>query len=345
MKRKKHIPLELKTRCIKLYLKGQYPKTLSNTFEVSERTIYNWLKDYRQYGTCETYLLNDSRGRPPKISDKDAKKILKILKKPASKFGFENDLWNTKRIRVICKKKLNINISKQGMCRFLHKFNQSFKKVQKEYSEANDEEQSEWKKTTIPKIRKTVKDKNAILYFEDESSIQLSPFMGKSWGPIGKKITHKVTGKKGSIAAISVISNDGRLLFNLFDKGKRFNSDDIINFLKQILKEHPRRHLVVIMDNAPCHKSNKTLEFIESQKRLHVFFLPTRSPRFNPDEQVWGYLKNHALKNHKEEDIKGLKKLANKKLKNLSKNTEKVQKIFKGCEISKKYLNIKKKKK
>ena len=115
--------------------------------------------------------------------------------------------------------------------------------------------------------------------------------MGKSWGPVGETLSHKITGKRGSIAAISSISNDGKLIFNLFDNGKRFNSEDIVNFLEQMLKYHPRRHIVVVMDNAPCHKSNKTLDFIDSQKRLHVFFLPPRSPKLNPDEQVWGYLR------------------------------------------------------
>ena len=162
--------------------------------------------------------------------------------------------------------------------RFLHKFDHSFKKVQKRYYEVNAKEQDEWKEKVIPKIRKTVKKNRAILYFEDESSIQLSPVMGNSWGPVGEKTIHKATGKRGSIAAISSISNDGRLFFRLFDKEKRFNSDDIINFLKQMLKEHSRRHLVIVMDNAPCHKSKKTQEFINSQRRLHVFFLPPRSP-------------------------------------------------------------------
>ena len=307
---KRNLQSELKLRCVQAYINGDDPKELSNLFGVTERTIYNWLREFRDYGSFNTELIIDGRGRPSKISEKDAKKILKIIKKPASKFGFENDLWNSKRIRITCKRELNINLSKTGVWRFLHRFNQSFKKVQKRYYEVNAEDQYEWKKKIIPKIRRTVKEYKAILYFEDESSIQLSPVMGKSWGPVGERLTQKVTSNRGSIAAISSISNDGRLLFNLFDQGKRFNSDDIINFLKQMLKEHSRRHLVVIMDNAPCHKSKKTLDFIDSQRRLHVFFLPTRSPEFNPDEQVWGHLKNHGLKSHKEVDVKGLKKVS-----------------------------------
>ena len=156
--------------------------------------------------------------------------------------------------------------------------------------------------------------------------------MGKTWSGVGEKVIHRSTANRGSISAISSISNDGRLVFNLFDQGKRFKSDDIINFLKQMLDHHPRRHLVVIMDRAPCHTSKRTYNFINSQKRLHVFLLPSRSPELNPDEQVWSHLKNHELKSHQEKDLKGLKKLARKKLRKLSREPRKLMGIFKHCD-------------
>ena len=42
-----------------------------------------------------------------------------------------------------------------------------------------------------------------------------------------------------------------------------------------------------------------TKEFIDSQARLHVFYLPPYSPDWNPDEKVWNHLKNHELKAHR----------------------------------------------
>ena len=65
-----------------------------------------------------------------------------------------------------------------------------------------------------------------------------------------------------------------------------------------MLKHHPRRHLVVVMDQAPPHTSKKTRAFIDSQRRLHVFYLPKYSPDWNPDEKVWNHLKHHELKGH-----------------------------------------------
>lgn len=263
---------------------------------------------------------------------------MKILKTPASKYSFETDLWNTSRLKIICNKKLGIEVSRMAIWRFLKNFDQSFKKVQKQYYETDLSKQEDWKKDELKKIKRAVKKHKAILYFEDESNIQLTPVMGKSWGPIGEKIVHKATGNRGSLSAISAISNDGRLIFNIHDGGKRFNSDDIILFLKQMLDHHPRRHLVVVVDQAPCHKSKKVKIFENAQKRLHIFYLPARSPSLNPDEQVWAHLKNHELKSHQETSLKGLKKITTKKLRRLSKDSKKLLGIFKRCNNSELYL-------
>lgn len=320
-----------KLKIVKAYRNETSVYELEKIFCHSRSSIYNWINQYRSDKTLKRKTEPGS-GQPPKITDKYAKKLIKILKMPASLFGFETDLWNSVRIQTICKKQFGLKVSRMAVWRMLSKFDQSFKKVQKRYYEVDKKKQNEWLEQTLPKIKAAVKKHNAILYFEDESNIQLSPVMGKSWGPIGEKIVHTVTGNRGSISAISAISKDGRLIFNLFDGGKRFNSDDIILFLKQMLDNHTRRHLVIVMDQATCHKSKKVKAYEEDQKRLHIFYLPPRSPEYNPDEQVWSHLKNHVLKSHMKTNLQDLKKLTRKKLRNLSSNPKKVRGVFKRCE-------------
>lgn len=351
--RKKQTNKDVRLSIVKQYEDGADIKELSNSINVNEATIYRWLKEYRAEGNFDRKK-EDGRGRPSKISGDKALNVLEMLKRPASEFGFETDLWNTTRIKATCKKELKFDVSRMGIWRFFVKFNKSFKTVKKEYYESSKSKQDNWKRNNIPKIKEIIKKKRAILYFEDESSIQLSPVMGKSWGDVGKEIIHKGTGNKGSIAAISAISNNGKLLFNLFDKGKRFNADDMISFLNQMLKYHPNRHLVVVMDRASCHTSNKFLDYCDlkmhrpsgrvsrnkekKNKRLHVFLLPPRSPKLNPDEQVWFYLKHHGLKSHQERNLKGLMELAKRKLNDLQNDPKKLIKIFKLCENHRFYL-------
>ena len=158
------------------------------------------------------------------------KKLIEFLKHSATKYGFETPLWNTRRIEILCKKELGLTVSRMAIWRFLNKMDYTCKRVQKTYMEANPKKQKEWMTKTISEIKENVKIHHAILYFEDESNISLSPVMGTSWSPRGKSITARVTGKRGSVSAISAISKDGRLMFSLHNSGKRFKSDDIINF-------------------------------------------------------------------------------------------------------------------
>lgn len=326
-----HPTPETKIKIVKSYFDGNSVQHLSKIFGYDSSAIHRWIREYRK-GKRFVRKKRPGSGSKPKINGATAKKLLRIVKNPASKYGFETDLWNTSRLRIICKKKLKLSVSHMAIWRFLKKFDQSFKKVQKQYYETNLAAQDEWKKKDLREIKKVVKKHRAILYFEDESCIQLTPVMGKSWGPKGKKIIHKVTGNRGSLSAISAVSNDGRLIFNVFDGGKRFKSQDIIDFLQSMLDHHPRRHLVIVMDRATCHTSKMVKSFVASQKRLHVFYLPSRSPELNPDEQVWAHLKNHELKSHQETNLSGLKRLTTKKLNKLKQDTKKVRGVFKRCD-------------
>lgn len=330
---KKHPTEEERERIIKSYRKGMPASKLADLFGFQRETIHRWDRKERSNGSLKRKNLPGS-GRFSKIGGNSSKRLIKMLKKPATKFGFETDLWDTKRIQIMCKKELGIDISHVSVWNFLKNIDFSCKKVQKSYIEADKQKVSDWISNEVRRIKRQVRKHKAILYFEDESCISLSPTMGTSWSPKGEPVKAKVTGKRGSVSAISAISNDGRLIFSVHNSGKRFNSDDIIIFFDKILTHHPRRHLVIVMDRAPCHVSKKTCEYIDSQRRLHVFYLPPYSPELNPDEKVWSHLKGIELKGHVEQDCSGLKKLVRSKLRAISNSPETIFAIFKRCEYA-----------
>ena len=261
---KKHPPSSEKIKIIKAYKMGQSVENLSKIFGFHEMTIYRWLRESNKKPDFKRKN-NPGSGRISKIDKKTGSNLLKIIKHPATKFGFETSLWNLQRVQIVLKKELKIKTSHVTIWNFFQKMNYTCK--------------------------------------------------------------------------ISAISNDGRLLFSLHDSGKRFNSDDIIDFLDQMLSHHMRRHLVVVMDQAPCHTSKKVKEYIDSKKRLHVFYLPAYSPQFNPDEKVWNHLKNIELKGHLKNNTKDLKRLIRLKLNKISKSQETIFAIFKRCDYAFLYEN------
>ena len=181
----------------------------------------------------------------------------------------------------------------------------------------------------FPRSCAAVRKYKAILYFQDEANISLTALLGKTWAPCGQTPKQTVTGKRGGVSAMSAITSRGQLIFRLHEK--RIASEEVIKFLAQMLKHHKRRHLVVVMDQAPPHVSKKTNAFIDSQHRLHVFHLPKYSPDWNPDEKVWNHLKHQELKGHQAKTKAELKALTHRTLRKLSNDPQLLRGIFFRC--------------
>jgi transposase len=190
----------------------------------------------------------------------------------------------------------------------------------------------EWLKNKFPKILKEVKKYNGILYFLDEANIKMTSNTGKTWMPKGERAVLKVTGKRGSISALSAISKSGYLLFNVYDS--TIKSDEVVQFLEYMLAHHKRRHLFILLDNAKVHHANKIKELVEKNPRLHVEYLPKYWPKYNPDEFVWNYLKNVEMKSYSAKDSKSLMKMVVNKLNKIARSLNTILGIFLRCELS-----------
>lgn len=268
-------------------------------------------------------------GRPRLLEELDEHELRALILKPASEFGYETDLWTVRRLHTVIEQEYDVVVSKDTIWRRLREAGLTYQKPEREYHQIDEEARKEWLRSEVPKIRKTIENYRAILYFQDESNISLTAFLGKTWAPRGETPKQRVTGKRGGVAAMSAISKRGHLLFRLY--GKRIASNEVIQFLRQMLRHHKRRHLVVVMDQAPPHVSKKTRAFIDEQTRLHVFHLPSYSPDWNPDEKVWNHLKHQELKSHQAKTKDELKTLSRKKLRAMSRNPSLMRGIFYRC--------------
>ena len=222
-----------------------------------------------------------------------------------------------------------MTLSKNTVWRRLRDAGLTYQKPEREYYEIDEASRKKWMRYEVPKIRRCVKKHRAILYFQDGSNVSLTAFLGKTWSPSGQTPKAKVTGKRAGVAATSAINGQGRLLFRIVDK--RIASAEVIEFLDQMLKHHRRRHLVVVMDQAPPHTSKKTRTWVDGQSRLHTFYLPKYSPDWNPDEKVWNHLKHQELASHQAKTKDELKQLTLQKLQSMANRPKLLRGLFFRC--------------
>lgn len=323
-----HLPTTVRERAIDAVHSGIPKSTVAEAYGVSRLTVYRWLERFEEGGT-EGLQRKAGSGRPRKLEELTEEELKAIVLQNASRFGFETNLWTVGRLRRVLQEQFEIELSNNTVWRRLREAGLTYQKPEREYYEVDEATREAWLKNDVPKIRRAVKKHRAILYFQDESNVSLTAFLGKTWAPCGQTPRSKVTGKRGGVAALSALSRRGNLLFRLLEK--RIASGEVIDFLGQMLRHHPRRHLVVVMDQAPPHTSKKTKAFIEQQSRLEVFYLPKYSPDWNPDEKVWNHLKHQELKSHPAKTKEELKHLTRRKLQSMAKRPRLMRGLFFRC--------------
>jgi transposase len=319
---------EIRFRAVEAVSRGIPLGEVAAAYNVDRTTLFRWLARRDKFGDKGLQRKSGS-GRPRLLEDLQSDWLLDIVFEPATAFGFETDLWTVGRLHQVAQEKHAITVSKDTIWRRLREAGLTYQKPERQYFELDEEVREEWMRTEAPKIRKTVEKFKALLYFQDEANVSLTAFLGKTWAVSGHTPRQKVTGKRGGVAALSAINGAGRLIFQLHEK--RIASDEVIGFLEQMLKHHRKRHLVVVMDQAPPHTSGKTKAYIETQSRLHVFYLPKYSPDWNPDEKVWNHLKHQELKSHQARTKEELKTLAQRKLEMMATNPSLLRGIFFRC--------------
>jgi len=319
---------DVRLRAVRAVLRGMPVGEVARAFDTDRTTIFRWVTRHRQAGENGLWRKPGS-GRPRKVQALGIDECWNIILDPATCFGFETDLWTVGRVQRVVADRFGVLVSKNTIWRRLREAGLTYQKPERRYLEIDDEARDAWLRTEVPCIRRAVRKFRAILYFQDEANVSLTAVLGKTWAPRGCPLTVPVTGNRGGVSAQSAINPRGRLLFALYDK--RIASAEVIHFLDQMLRHHKNRHLVVVMDQAPPHVSKKTRRYIESQKRLHVFYLPKYSPDWNPDEKVWNHLKNQELKAHRARTKAELRNLTEHRLEKMSRDPRLLQGLFFRC--------------
>lgn len=323
-----HFALDVRRRAAVAVVEGMTIAHVAVAYSVDRKTVSRWVAKFRNGGN-DGLRRKAGSGRPRKLGELTEEELRQIVLPGAMAFGFETDLWTVRRLRRVIRDKFRIQLSKNTIWRRLRDAGLTYQKPEREYYEIDEATRKKWLRYEVPKIRRAVTKYHAILYFQDESNISLTAFLGKTWAPCGQTPKAKVTGKRAGVAATSAISRRGQLLFRLLDK--RIASKEVIEFLDQMLRHHRRRHLVVVMDQAPPHTSKKTKAWIDDQPRLHVFHLPKYSPDRNPDEKVWNHLKHQELASHQAKTKVELKQLARRKLQSMAKRPQLMKGLFFRC--------------
>lgn len=73
----------------------------------------------------------------------------------------------------------------------------------------------------------------------------------------------------------------------------KVNTELMNLFLEELSKHYQGHDLVIVMDSAGWHKSNK----LNIPKNISILHLPPYSPELNPVERLWLHIKSNTIRN------------------------------------------------
>lgn len=305
----------MRMQSIRLFEEGKKADEIAEFFGVTVDAVYKWKRKHKEKGIVGLKS-KKAHGAAPKLTEREQRKLCSLLQQPADAYGFPTPLWDCKRVKQLVKETFHKEIHFSNIWRLLKRLNLSNQVPEKEAFQRSKHKVRYWFKERWPKIKAHARRWQAMLYFLDEAGISLIPVAGKTWAPKGKTPKIKVTGNKGGLVVTAAISPAGRMVFRI--EKKTIHAEEHIEFLRQVMKNHPRRKIIIIEDNAKPHVAAMVDNFVEANKnKLAVYYLPTYSPDLNPQEDVWRYLKRVKLTAHQAKSVKELRPLVHNNLKSM----------------------------
>jgi len=131
------------------------------------------------------------------------------------------------------------------------------------------------------------------LYYYDESGFSMTSALPYAWQKKGKTIEIPAAkGKRINVAGLINCKGD----FHYQTLTGNSSSKDITGLLDRFC-EKIQQKTVVVVDNAPTHRSKAFMEKVKQwqEQDLYIFFLPPYSPELNKIEMLWRKIKYQWL--------------------------------------------------
>ena len=254
-------------------------------------TVYKWFDRFDEQGPAGLYD-SERSGRPPKANDEVKAFLENALKKSPIDHGKNCTLWTLSLLQTHLKIELSVQLSKNALREALHSL--GFRWRRPRWAAVREDP---LKAQIMKEIARTIfiKGPKTKVWLQDETKFRTLPPLRQMWMKKGQQVripTPKNNDKFYSFGAINL--DDGDWLDTFFDQA---NSNATIAYLEAFLKAYPNNFHILIWDQARYHTSKKVMQWLASQEKLSVLFLPKYAAELNPVESIWRIVKQRIAAN------------------------------------------------
>lgn len=278
-KQSAHYQVRERAHCILLSYQGKRIEELTEIFQVSRNTIYNWMNDWEEHRLVGLYN-RPGRGRKPTFTEEQKQQIKAWVKQSPK---------NLKKVIAEIKEEWEITVSKDTVKRVIKSLIMCWKRFKRGLAGQPDPLEYEEKKQELTLLKQREEAGEIELRYLDETGFCLTPYVPYGWQEKGE-INSLKSSRSRRLNVLGIMSRSQELSAYIFEG--RITSEVVISCLDKFAETLTKKTFVVL-DKASFHRSQKIAEKISEwpQKNLEIFWLPSYSPQLNLIEILWRFMK------------------------------------------------------
>jgi transposase len=278
-----HYQVRQRAHCLLLYQEGYRITHLKDIFQVSRKTIYNWLNSWESRGLIGLYN-QKGQGRKPTFSPEQQDKI---------KEWTEENRQQLKQVSHKIKEQWDISVSTKTIKRVLKSLKMSWHRLRRVVGGQPNATEYAAKKAHLEELKRLDDAGEIDLYYSDQSGFCLIPPVPYGWQPVGETVG--ISSKHSRRLNVFGVMNRHNQLHS-YVSTQTITSDVIMACIDSFFPTVTKR-TVIVMDKAPIHTSDimqdQCLEW--KQRQIEIFYLPSYSPQLNLIEILWRFIKYEWL--------------------------------------------------
>jgi transposase len=128
---------------------------VARKFGVTRGVVSQWLEAYKKArNSLEGLDAREHTGRPPQMTRRQKRRLVRIVEKGAEQYGFETDIWTTERIARVVEEQFQIKYHRDHVRKIIHALNLSWQKPKKIARERDEDQVRNWVENVLPEIKK-----------------------------------------------------------------------------------------------------------------------------------------------------------------------------------------------
>jgi transposase len=141
-------------RALALLDEGRSLQEVGRLLDCAASSVMRWRNARRRRGS-RALKVRASPGRPPRLTARDHRRLLRLLLKGAMAHGFPTDLWTTARVAEVIEGEFGVVYHPDHVGRLLRNLGWSHQKPERRAVERQDKAIEAWKRKDWKRVKKT----------------------------------------------------------------------------------------------------------------------------------------------------------------------------------------------